>query len=104
MVPVSSGIAIIGFCVGTLIGMATGALTGTLACLYLRVQMRGLVKDALLGWLGLFLGYTACVTVFPTNTVTSNAGPNPSFVAFLGAALFPLLREIYRFKRLGSPR
>lgn len=83
----------------SLIAMAAGMFTGTLACLCLRLQIRGLMKDALLGWLGFFLGFIACILISPHNSLTTNVGPNPYFFAFLGAAFLPILREVYRFGR-----
>ena len=68
----------------------------------MRLRILGLMKDALLGLLGLFIGFIACVVVSPLNTITSNSGPNPYVFAFVGAALLPLLREVYRFKYSGS--
>ena len=102
MFSVPNSVVVIFLFVDALLGMATGALICTIACLCMRLQIRGILKDALLGVLGFFIGFITCVAVSPLNTVTSNAGPNPNVFAFAGAAVLPLLREVYRFKHSRS--
>jgi len=95
--PVPKGVVVIFLLGDALLGMATGALVGTVACLCMRLRTFGLLGDALLGSLGFFVGFMTCIVVSPLNTITSNSGPNPYAFAFVGAALLPFLREVYRF-------
>jgi hypothetical protein len=81
-----------------LAGMAIGALTGWIVCLIAKIRPRALVVDVILGAFGYFAGFTGCVLVWPKNTMTYGTGPNPEWVAVVGAALLPLLNELYRWK------
>ena len=58
-----------------------------------------MLADGVLGIVGYFAAFTGCVLVWPKNMVTYGIGPNPQLAAVLGAALFPLLNELYRGKR-----
>jgi hypothetical protein len=81
-----------------LAGMAIGALTGWAVCLVAKIRPRALVADSFLGTFGYFAGFTGCVLVWPKNAITYGTGPNPEWAAVVGAALLPLLNELYRRK------
>jgi hypothetical protein len=81
-----------------LAGMAIGALTGWVVCLVAKIRPRALVADLFFGTFGYFAGFTGCVLVWPKNTITYGTGPNPEWAAVVGAALLPLLNELYRRK------
>lgn len=81
-----------------LAGMAIGALTGWVVCLVAKIRPRALVADLFLGTFGYFAGFTGCVLLWPKNTMTYGIGPNPEWAAVVGAALLPLLNELYRRK------
>jgi hypothetical protein len=81
-----------------LAGMAIGALTGWVVCLVAKIRPVALVPDGVLGAVGYFAGFIGCVLVWPKNTITYGNGPNPEWAAVVGAALLPLLNELYRGK------
>jgi hypothetical protein len=85
-----------------LAGMAIGAITGWVFCLVAKIRPRALVADLFLGTVGYLAGFTACVLVWPKNTMTYGTGPNPEWAAVVGAALLPLLNELYRRKTRGN--
>ena len=84
--------------VHALVGMAVGALTGWVVCQVAKIRPRALVADGVLGTIGYFAGFTGCVLVWPKNTITYGTGPNPEWVAIIGAVLLPLFNELYRRK------
>jgi hypothetical protein len=80
-----------------LFAMAAGALAGVLASLFLRLPIRGVWKDAVLGLLGFLVFYV-------TNLV-SRLGPlDPVPVGLVVAALCPIVRQVLRFRRVRSNR
>ena len=81
-----------------LAGMAIGALTGWVVCLVAKTRPRALGADLFLGAFGYFAGFEGCVLLWPKNTMTYGIGPNPEWAAVVGAALLPLLNELYRWK------
>jgi len=86
------------FLLHALAGMAIGALTGWVICLVAKVRPSALVADLFLGTFGYFAGFAGCVLVSPKNAFTYGTGPNPEWAAVAGAALLPLLNELYRRK------
>jgi uncharacterized membrane protein YeaQ/YmgE (transglycosylase-associated protein family) len=76
--------------------MAIGAVAGLLASVIFRVGVGGILRDALLGLAGIFIGAFGTAILFPRNTVTTNSGLNPNVIAIITAALLPLFHELYR--------
>jgi hypothetical protein len=81
-----------------LAGMAIGALIGWVVCLVVKIRPTALGADLFLGAFGYFAEFMGCVLLWPKNTMTYGIGPNPEWAAVVGAALLPLLNEIYRRK------
>ena len=81
-----------------LAGMAIGAVSGWAVCLIGRIRPRALLVDGVIGTLGYLASFTGCVLVWPKNTMTYGTGPNAEWAAVVGAALLPLLYELYRRK------
>jgi hypothetical protein len=65
----------------------------------LRLPIQGILKDSFLGLLGFMLGMGIPLLVRPLGSVIINNFVDPYLVAWIGAALLPLVREILRFKR-----
>ena len=97
-------------------GMAIGALTGLLAALVLKLKIRGIIKDGLLGSSGFLVGFIGTpfvpwhqntITYLVGNTeVTStmNTYQHPGRVACAIAILLPLMRAMFRYKRERAAR
>jgi uncharacterized membrane protein YjjB (DUF3815 family) len=98
MISISWPLLLIFLLMHALAGMAVGALTGWVVCLVAKIRPRALIADGVLGTFGYFAGFTGCVLVWPKNTITYGTGTNPEWAAVLGAALLPLLNELYRRK------
>jgi hypothetical protein len=91
--------------------MAIGALTGLLVSLALKLKIRGIFKDGLLGSFGFLLGWIGAVFMpWPRNTIayyvdgvlvtsTMNSYQHPVRLGFVVAVLLSLLHTLYRFKR-----
>ena len=86
-----------------LFAMASGALAGVLASFLLRLPIRGIWKDALLGLLGF--------AVFFVMQLNSRLGPwlmgiltDPTWVGLVVAALCAIVRQVLRFRSLRSNR
>jgi hypothetical protein len=97
------------------IGMVVGALIELLASLVLRlkIRLRDIVTDGVLGALGFPLAFTVVMLIPWQNTITYRVGntlvtstmnhyQNPDLVAYSAAILLPILREIRRFKSMKS--
>ena len=98
-----------------LFGAAVGSISGVLIGQALRLAVRGVFKDALLGAIGSVSGFVGCALVpWPQNTVTTrladhrviqvtmNRFQHPEAVAFALAIVLPGLRQIYRYLRVKS--
>jgi hypothetical protein len=96
----------------TLAGIAIGAVTGWVVSRMTKGRRPGLVKDALLGSFGYVGGIISCALVpWPENTVveqlpgggsvatTMSRYQHPQRVAVVLAILFPLLLELYKWKK-----
>jgi hypothetical protein len=87
-----------------LLAMAAGALAGVLASFFLRLPIRGIWKDAVLGLLGflVFFVTTALVPRLTSLLILNLIDPvNPGLVV---AALFPIVRQVLRFGNVPSNR
>jgi hypothetical protein len=92
-------------------GMAIGGLTALLVSLALKLNIRGIIKDGLLGWFGFLLGFFVVAFIpWHQNTITYYEGDtlitstmnwyqHPIPVGFVLAGLLPLLHTLYRLKR-----
>jgi hypothetical protein len=93
--------------------MAIGALIGYLAPLVLKCELRKIIKDACLGFVGILIGFIGCALLpWPENTIsyklpsgvevssTMSRYQHPEWIAITFAVLFPLLYELYRFRRM----
>ena len=98
------GFTIFFFLVFGLLAMASGALAGVLASFFLRLPIRGVWKDAVLGLLG-FLVYfvtTNLVSWLESLLILNLIDPvNPGLVV---AALVPIVRQVLRFRNAHSNR
>jgi hypothetical protein len=101
---VPPGFTIFFFFVFGLLAMAAGALAGVLASFFLRLPIRGVWKDAVLGLLG-FLVFLVTTNLVPRLTsllILNLIDPvNPGLVV---AALFPIVRQVLRFRNVRSNR
>jgi len=85
-----------------LLAMAAGALAGVLVSFFLRLPIRSVWKDALLGLLGFLVFFLATTLVSRLRSllITNLIDPvNPGLVV---AALFPIVRQVLRFKNVRS--
>jgi hypothetical protein len=99
---VPPGFMILFFLVFGLLAMAAGALAGVLVSFFLRLPIRSVWKDALLGLLGFLVFFLATTLVSRLRSllITNLIDPvNPGLVV---AALFPIVRQVLRFKNVLS--
>jgi hypothetical protein len=115
MFPIAPGFIIIALILVAIVGLIVGMLSGLLTSLILRLGRMGFWKDALLGGIGMFAGLIAAYTVpWPEYTVYTPIGgggemretlhrfPYPFLMAYVVAAMLPIVRQIYRLKRSRS--
>ena len=98
------GFTIFFYLVFGLLAMAAGALAGVLASFFLRLPIRGVWKDAVLGLLG-FLVFFVTTTLFSwlrSLLILNLIDPvSPGLVV---AALFPIVRQVLRFRNVRPNR
>ena len=82
--------------------MGTGEATGVIASFCLRLPVRGILRDALLGLAGFLIGFAAIVLVRPLGSALINHFIDPPAVALVVAAIVPLSRKIFLFRHLRS--
>jgi hypothetical protein len=82
--------------------MGIGAGTGAGVSFCLKLPMRGILTDALLGAAGFLVGFAIILIVRPLGHALVNHFINPLSVALVVAAIFPLFRAIARFRHLQS--
>jgi hypothetical protein len=111
MFPVSHALIAMFLIVYALAGAVTGALAGSALSFSLKLGMRGVWKDILLGALGFLLGFFASVLLpWPRNTVvyhidgtqvmsTMSRFQHPYAIAFTLAILLPVANELYCWSR-----
>jgi hypothetical protein len=83
--------------------MAAGALAGVLASLLLRLPIRGVWKNALLGVLG-FAAFFVTILVTRLGPSLINNFIDPVRAALVFATLCPVVREVLRFRNARSNR
>jgi hypothetical protein len=111
MFSVSHAVVAMFLIVYALAGAIAGALVGSALAFSLKLGMRGVWKDALLGALGFLLGFVASALLpWPRNTVvyhidgtqvtsTMSRFQHPYAIAFTLAILLPVANELYRSSR-----
>jgi H+/Cl- antiporter ClcA len=87
-----------------LFAMAAGALAGVLASFFLRLPIRGVWKDAVLGLLVFFLVFFAPILVSRLGPLLINSLREPVWVGLVVAALCPIVRQVLRFRNVRSNR
>jgi hypothetical protein len=80
------------------IAMATGTLAGVLVSLCLRLPMRGIWKDTLVGLLGFLVAFMAFAFLGPLRAFL-NSDEGLLRAGLVTAAALPFLRELSRFIR-----
>jgi hypothetical protein len=86
-----------------LLAMAAGALAGVLVSLFLRLPVRGVWKDAVLGLLG-FLVYIVTTLDPRLRSLLINNLIDPVNPGLVVAALCPIVRQVLRFRHICSNR
>jgi hypothetical protein len=115
--PDSPVITIIFLALNALVGVAIGAVSGSLASLAMKSNSRTVWKDALLGALGFFVGFTGAIYMpWHENTVTERLSgegtvtttmgryQHPEWIAIVFAVALPALHELYQFRRARAHR
>jgi hypothetical protein len=93
MIPSSFGLLAFLVALALLVAAATGLIAGSFASLIFRVGAR-LGKDALLGILGFFVAFMACLALrWP-----ASREQYPYWISIGAAMLFPLLHEYSRVR------
>jgi hypothetical protein len=100
---VPPGFTIFFFLVCGLLAMAAGALAGVLASFFLRLPIRGVWKDAVLGLLGFLVFYVT--TLFSRlGSLLIGSLIDPTSPGFVVAAVCPIVRQVLRFRNLRPNR
>jgi hypothetical protein len=112
MIPVPWPVVVMYVLTYALAGMGIGAIIWWLVSRPTRGSRSGLLKDAFLGCLGYTGGFIVCAFLpWPQNTLveqldgggsvatTISRYQHPQRVAIALAILFPLLRELYRWRK-----
>jgi hypothetical protein len=102
VIPVSPIIVVYFLLIYAVLAMGTGAATGAVASFSLRLPMRGILTDALLGTAGFLIGFAVTVLVRPLGSPLVNHFISPIGAALVVSPIFPLLRAISRFRHLRS--
>lgn len=93
MFQIAPSVRIIGYVIFAGVGLAIGAVSGILASLALKLRIRHVALDAV-------LGTTGFMTVW--FVTTQGHYPYPMLAAAVAAAIFPVIHELARFKRSGT--
>ena len=93
-----TGWMIYGLIMAAVIGMAIGVITGSFLSLILKLGMRGLWWDALLGAIGYVAANEAAI-LMPWSRSTPANDVGTTMVVMSLAAILPILRELYRFRK-----
>src|SRR6266436_2766479 len=111
MFPIAPQVVVFFWAAAAVAGMVIGLLCGLLFARILKLNRTGIWKDALLGGIGVFVGFIAAIRMpWPENTVTAvmsdgkvvrttmNQFQHPFLVAFIFAAVLPTLHQFYRLR------
>ena len=112
MFPVLWPVVVMNVLAFAFVGVAIGSVTGWFVCRAANGGRPALLKDALLGSFGYIFAFIVCALMpWPENTVveqlpgggsvatTMNSYQHPHRVATVLAILFPLLLELYRWRK-----
>ncbi len=92
MFPIAPELAFLGLFVQAVLGLFAGLFTGFVVSVILKVPKQGLVKDALLGFMGFTTTFIVCIIVpLPQNF-------EPFIAAIIVAVALPALHQFFRFK------
>jgi hypothetical protein len=86
-----------------LLAMAAGALAGVLTSFLLRLPIRGVWKDSVLGLLG-FLVFSATTLFSRLGSLLINNLIDPVSQGLVVAALCPIVRQVLRSRNVRSSR
>ena len=98
MIPFSPGLALYLVFICMVIATGTAALAGVLASLALRLPVRGIWKDALLGLLGFSIVFGAFAFLGPLRAF-ANSDEGPLKASLIAAVALPILRQLFQFIR-----
>ncbi len=112
MFPIATGVIVFFWVAAVLAGMVTGLISGSLLARVLKINLKGIWKDALLGGIGVFVGYLLTISMpWPENTITTDQSrttmhqfQHPFFVGYAFAAAFPALHQLYRLRQFRKSR
>lgn len=82
--------------------MATGVASGVMASFFLKLPIRGVRTDALLGMVGFLIGFAGIGFIRPLGYSVINYDISPPAVALVVAAIVPLSLKILRLRRFRS--
>lgn len=101
MIPFSPGLALYLLFICMVVATGTGALVGAIASLALRLPVRGIWKDALLGLFGFLMAFGAFVFLGPLRAFV-NSDEGPLRASLVAAAALPVLRQLFNSFSLGE--
>ena len=93
MFEIAQGVRTIAYVVFALVGLAIGAVSGTLFSIALKLPVRHIVLNAILGAAGFLITWFF---------VTLSRCAYPISAAVIAAAACPAVHEVIRFKRMRS--
>jgi hypothetical protein len=96
--PVSPTLVVYFLFIHMLLAMGIGAAAGVVASFCLRLPMRGILTDALLGAAGFLAAFAIIIVVRPLGNALANHFSSPMNVALAVATIFPLSRTIFRLR------
>jgi len=112
MFPIVPQVVVLFWAAAALGGMVIGLVCGFLFARILKLKRAHIWKDALLGGVGVFVGFVATIEMpWPENTVTTVMGDgnvlhttmnqfqHPFLVAYIFAALLPIFHQLYRLRQ-----
>ncbi|HYR89981.1 MAG TPA: hypothetical protein VE422_38275 [Terriglobia bacterium] len=98
MFPIGPELATLGVFVLAVFALFVGVLTGFVVSFILKLPRKGLVTDALLGFMGFATTFIAFILVpWPRNI-------DPRIPAFFVAVALPALHQFFRFRRISEAK
>ena len=110
MFPIAHTVTVVVIVVSCCVGLLLGVGTGFLSSLALKLQSRGIWKDAILGLISVPIGFVlVSIIPLPQHTVDARIGnwqtqqtaqqfQHPLVFAFILAATLPICRNAWRFR------
>jgi hypothetical protein len=115
--PIAPQAVVLFWAAAAVVGMVIGLLCGFLLARVLKLEKTGIWKDALLGGIGVFVGFIAAIKMpWPENTITTvasdgrvvqttmNQFQHPFVVAYIFAAVLPALHQLCRLRQQRQKR